>query len=232
MVDVKGDELSAMRLPKPYYDDGNGIVIYHGDARDILPHLPQVDLVLTDPPYGVDLGSKVNNSRKRIAYTMIEDDEITIQSVVGIVNMARGMAGIVVLTPGVRNLFKYPSPDHVGSFYYPAAVGCNSWGFSCWQPILFYGKDPYGGKGSRPDSYQSVEPAEKNGHPCPKPLGQWSWLMERCSLEHHIILDPFMGSGTTLRAAKDLGRKCIGVEIEEKYCEIAVKRLAQEVLPL
>ena len=217
---------------KPYYDDGNGIVIYHGDCREILPHLEPVDLVLTDPPYGVGLGSRKNNNRERIAYTQTADNDETIDGVLAVIEAALVIAKRVVLTPGVKNLLRYPPPTHIGSFYYPAASGCNPWGFSCWQPILFYGKDPYGGKGSKPDSYSSTEPAEQNGHPCPKPLGQWAWLMARTSLEDETILDPFMGSGTTLRAAKDLGRKAIGIEIEEKYCEIAAKRLAQEVLAL
>lgn len=218
-----------MSLPKPYYDE-DGITIYHGDCREIMPHLPKVDLVLTDPPYGVELGTRKNNGRERYAYTQVSDTTEIISVVLEVLLMALDKAERTVLTPGVKNLFKYPQPTHIGSFYYPAASGCNAWGFSCWQPILFYGKDPYGGKGSKPDSYQSTEAAEHNGHPCPKPYGQWSWLASRCSLDGETILDPFMGSGTTLRAAKDLGRKAIGIEIEEKYCEIAVKRLGQSVL--
>ena len=67
------------------------------------------------------------------------------------------------------------------------------------------------------------------GHPTEKPVKLFQWSINE-SRTTGTILDPFMGSGTTLRAAKDLGRKAIGIEIEEKYCEIAVKRLAQEVL--
>jgi DNA modification methylase len=68
-------------------------------------------------------------------------------------------------------------------------------------------------------------------HPTQKPLALIAWCLQFFPLAQ-TILDPFMGSGTTLRAAKDLGRKCIGIEIEEKYCEIAARRLAQEVLAL
>jgi site-specific DNA-methyltransferase (adenine-specific) len=77
-----------------------------------------------------------------------------------------------------------------------------------------------------------AETSEKNGHPCPKPLGLMRWLVARVSKPNETVLDPFMGSGTTLLAAKDMGHRAIGIEIEERYCEIAAKRLSQEVLPL
>lgn len=67
-------------------------------------------------------------------------------------------------------------------------------------------------------------------HKAQKPLELIRTLISLFSEAHELVLDPFMGSGTTLRAAKDLGRRATGIEIEEKYCEIAVKRLAQEVL--
>ena len=69
-------------------------------------------------------------------------------------------------------------------------------------------------------------------HPTQKPVSIMQWCIERSGSEAGMICDPYMGSGTTLRAAKDLGRKAIGIEISEEYCEIAAKRLAQEVLPL
>ena len=74
----------------------------------------------------------------------------------------------------------------------------------------------------------NLKKGPESEHPCPKPLSLWEELDKR--MKDGIVLDPFMGSGTTLVAAKELGRKAIGIEIEEKYCEIAVRRLAQEVL--
>jgi site-specific DNA-methyltransferase (adenine-specific) len=71
---------------------------------------------------------------------------------------------------------------------------------------------------------------EKRFHPTQKPISLMGFCINDTSAQ--TILDPFMGSGTTLRAAKDLGRKAIGIEIEEKYCEIAAKRMSQEVLNL
>lgn len=218
---------------KPYYDHA-GITIFHGDCREILPKLPKVDLVLTDPPYGVNFKGKSTKHTKRDmdGYLSISDGpEIVSDVVVPVMEICIGIARVVV-TPGTRNCFKYPEPTAIGCIFYPSGAGLGRWGFTCSQPILYYGADPYlaHGMGHRPDSFSTTANAGVTEHPCEKPIGVMRWLVVKGSLEGELILDPFMGSGTTLVAAKQLGRRAIGIEIEEKYCEIAAKRLAQSVL--
>lgn len=222
---------------KPYYDDGKGIVIYLGDCREILPSLPKVDLVLTDPPYGVsgEQNSKTMTSQKKNEYGCFVDSVEYVKNVaVPGFTVALKIANRAILTPGNRCLTLYPMPDSFGSFFQPASVGLQPWGRADSQPIFFYGKFPRDSKQipGQKLTWQLTEAPEKNGHPCPKPFSAWLGLMLLGSLDGDTILDPFMGSGTTLRAAKDLGRKAIGIEIEERYAEIAAKRLAQEVFAL
>lgn len=224
---------------KPYYEE-DGIVIYHGDCREVLPTLGPVDLVLTDPPYGVYLEAKRQKQRgggviSRDGRYSFDDTPDYISSVViPVIRDCIERARRVVLTPGTRNLWLYPPADDVGCFFSAAGTGMGRWGFTCMQPILYYGSDPYleNCEGSRPNSHGQTYPNDANqiNHPCAKPMKMWRWLTNRSSASDDTILDPFMGSGTTLRAAKDLGRKAIGIELEEKYCEIAAKRLSQGVL--
>jgi len=147
----------------------------------------------------------------------------------------------VALTPGVSNVHLYPPPSWILCWFVVAGTGRSPWGYSCWQPVLVYGRDPYlaKGLGCRPDAFatkRALRPpgyADDDGHPCPKPLDLMRWVVERVSVERaEVILDPFAGSGTTLRAAKDLGRRAVGIELEERYCEIAANRMAQEAMPL
>ena len=220
--------------PKPYYEDAKaGIRIFHGDARILLPQVSvacnhKFNLALFDPPYGVNIGI-----RSKAAYVSTDDSpKVIVPMVNDILQLCFAAATLTAITPGVRNMWLYPKPIHCGSFFYPAGAGVNEWGFTCWQPIFFYGKDPYAGKGSRPDSFESTESAPKNGHPCPKPYNQWLWLLNRTTVAGDTVIDPMCGSGTTLRCAKDMGLKCVGIDIEESYCEIAARYLQQEVLVL
>lgn len=218
-----------MGLPTPYYDDGKGIVIYHGDCREILPHMPKVDLVLTDPPYGIGENHKRNKSRGKLAqpidYGEYEWDHAPCSDEVLCLALGSADRAIVwggnyftrVLSPGPGWLVwdKINSGD-----FADCELAWTNLPQACrlfrhmWNGML-----------------RDSERETRRVHPTQKPIALMHWCLSFAP-DAQTILDPFMGSGTTLRAAKDLGRKCIGIEIEEKYCEIAVRRLQQEVLAL
>lgn len=219
---------------KPYYDDGKGIVIYHGDCREIVPTLGKFDLVLTDPPYGISgarTGVRKNKTSKgNYVSNFVDDKNYVLNVTIPIIVLCLEKSTRLVVTPGRVNMFDYPRPTHVGSYFYPASCSPSAWGLSLWQPIFFYGKDPFPCK-LLPDS-KSCNDHDKSNHPCPKPLKSWTWLLSRTSKQDESILDPFAGSGTTAVASKMLGRKCTCVELEERYCEIIVKRCQQDYLQL
>jgi len=213
---------------KPYYEHA-GITIYHGDCRDILPQLEPVDLVLTDPPYGIGLDNHdpdVKSSRPNGWKIKGDDSQLLGESV-------------------LRSLWGYP----MIVFASPK----NPW-IGDWSQYLVWWKGPAVGGGGEPSMYWKLDweliqvrnlgklngsrdssvfeywitPSDSPYHPTQKPESLIGYLIGK--VQANTVLDPFMGSGTTLRAAKDLGRRAIGIEIEEKYCEIAAKRLSQEVL--
>jgi len=194
--------------------------LYLGDCMDILPTLPKVDAVITDPPYGIGLD-----------YGIFQDTPDAIKELAPrVVELSKAIAPLVSITPGNVNHYLYPQPTWTLCWFNRAGAGSGPWGFSCWQPILCYGADPYlaSGKGRRADYIEWSEPADKNGHPCPKPaLFMQRWI-ERVS-HGNSVCDPFMGSGTTGVAAIQLGRSFIGIELEPKYFDIACKRIEQAV---
>lgn len=209
----------------PYYDEA-GVTIYHGDSREVIP-LVVADVVITDPPYGIG-----------VEYGTFEDRPANLDALIADVWPLLAPYKRIALTPGVGNLRRYPPPAWTLCWFDPGGTGSGPWGFCTWQPILVYGQDPYlvAGKGRRPDGLQMMQrgdPDRHVDHPCPKPLSLMRWLIQRVALDPaEVILDPFMGSGSTLRAAKDLGRRAIGIDVEERFCEVAAKRMAQEVLDL
>jgi DNA methylase/ParB-like nuclease domain len=180
----------------------------------------KASLCLTDPPYGIGE-----------AYASVDDTKEGLSRIVAeFLPIARGIASVVMLTPGNGNQAIYPAPDWTLAWACPAGIGRGPWGFCCWQPVLVYGKDPYlsKGMGCRPDFLSKTEGAENGlAHPCPKPIGVWSWCMERGSTDAgEIVYEPFAGSGTTLVAAEQTGRICRGIEIEPKYVAVILERLS------
>lgn len=218
---------------KPYYSD-DFVTLYHAPAT-LLDVAESCDVFLTDPPYG--LGVRAHGDAQRFGksdYGASWEDtpEYVLSTVVPIVMalVARSRAG--ALTPGIRCWDLYPKPKDVGCFWTPASVTHGPWGVNTFWPIFYYGKDWRGNRGRLPSGRLVTEAARVEGHPCPKPLKAWTWLLNKVAAPGESILDPFCGSGTTLVAAKNSGHRAIGFEIEERYCEIAARRLSQEVLDL
>jgi site-specific DNA-methyltransferase (adenine-specific) len=216
---------------KPYHQEA-GITIYHGDCREILPTLGPVDLVLTDPPYGIGWSRSVNHRRASKAHDGILGDSDTTARDEAL-EILRDTMAIVF------GSFYAPFPDRLKQvlvWQKPAdsgVVGSTTGYRRDAEPIFLTGEWPLrtvrASSVLRTDRGISAITTE-TGHPHTKPIGLVRQLIG-CT-DARTILDPFMGSGTTLRAAKDLGRQAIGIEIEERYCEIAVKRLSQGVLAL
>ena len=211
---------------EPYYDDGN-CTIYHGDCREILPSV-EADVLVTDPPYGINAdmrqANRANKQHGRAAapsrdYQITGWDQAPPTAAEFDALLAVGDQHII----WGGNHFDLPAAS--GWLVWDKETGNNGYA-DCelaWTDLpMAVRRFRFRWMGM----LQQIP--EERWHPTQKPLPVMRWAIEFTT--EGTVLDPFMGSGTTLRAAKDLGRKAIGIELEERYCEIAATRLGQEVL--
>ena len=211
---------------KPYFED-ESVTIYHGDCRELLDEMPRVDLVLTDPPYGIGVSGKRNGqtSHRAIAPTYFNDEwDMPIEQ--SLFDRVRTFAPKAIIwggnyyqTPRASGWLVWEKQLKPGNFadcelaYTTLQIAVRRFSYlwmGYWQEAGFR--------------------RQVRQHLTEKPIPLMKWCI---SLAKDVtsIIDPFMGGGTTLRAAKDLGVRAIGIEIEERYCEVAARRMAQQVLP-
>lgn len=256
-----------MSSMNPYYQEP-GITIYHGDAREILPQLPKVDLVITSPPYNAGMEYEQWGSMAEF-YTFLNE---SLDAIKGAMNQGARIAWQVIWTANGVGGFHFlgansarliterfapidtilwsATPLHELTTRTNTAWGSwNSPSHPCQRGlpgVIFVAgngtpkRQANGEHDLTPEAFKEltkglwiIRQDEWAGlAPAPYPQRLVNQLCTLYGYRNDVILDPFMGSGTTLRAAKDLGRSAVGVEICEAYCEIAAKRLAQEVLQL
>lgn len=238
----------------PYYQD-DAVTIYHGDALDVLRgwDASSIGAVVTDPPYSSGTRHEAQKSSSgamlragRFSEHPMDLDQMT---TTGFVWLLRHVARLCYpMLPEGRSLLSF-----IDWRQWPTLVGALETCNYRVQGMIVWDKGSMGlGNGFRgqhelichaskgvPDiadrgvgnvlKFRRVEPID---HPSPKPLGLLGRLISVVTEPGETVLDPFMGSGTTLRAAKNVGRMAIGIEVEERYCEVAANRLAQEVLAL
>jgi site-specific DNA-methyltransferase (adenine-specific) len=214
-----------MSIPAKRTEVIGNATLYLGDCLEILPHLPNVDAVITDPPYGVGFRGKTENDGRKStgAYESFADDDPPY--IIERVRAALSIAERGAITPGFRIMQQYPEWQDMGVFFVGGGVGLGRWGFCCAHPILYYGKRPKR-PGMWPTSYSDGRPMPSDtGHPTAKPIEWMVRLVNLASMENETVLDPFMGSGTTGVACQSMRRQFVGIEIEPKYFDIACERI-------
>ena len=215
---------------KPYYQD-DFVTLYHGDCLEVTKWL-DADVLVTDPPYGIDIESRFGKwygvqERVRKKSIIANDKNTTLRDEV--IEQWGNRPAIVF------GSWKMPRPQQTQHLLIwwkrgHAPGPTNAPFMSQHEEIYIWGQ---GFKSTSPPMRSVIETKEqratevaKIGHPTPKPVGMMELLIDRCP--PGIIADPFAGSGATLIAARNLGRKSIGVELEEKYCELIARRLSQQ----
>lgn len=215
----------------PYYEDGS-VTIYHGDCREILPELDVVvDLVLTDPPYGINYkaSSRGLPPGKFEGMLVHGDDEPfdprpLLQYGRCVIFGANYFAHL--LPPGGWVIWSKAQDNRFAHGAHSArSLAEVAWTNAHRHVALyncFWAGSPL---------YRKTERMSQL-HPTQKPVELMRYIVGRTSKVGDLVLDPYMGSGPVARACMDLGRRYVGIEIEERYCEIAARRLDQGVLDL
>lgn len=215
-------------MSAPYYQDDR-VTLYHGDCLEITEWLA-ADVLVTDPPYGIP-GGRVGShygGRPQVhpdaGWDQIDTRDAALarwgerpRAVFGTPNAA---------SPGHRGVpLIWDKGDSPG-------MGDPQWPFGPSYEVIWVGGQGWAGRrrSSILRAPRLTSDAREVGHPTPKPVVLMEAVLQYAP--PGTIADPFAGSGSTLVAAKALGRRAIGVELEEKYCEIAARRLSQEVLDL
>ena len=191
--------------------------LYLGDCREVLPTLPKVDAVITDPPYGVNFKYEGRDDSE------MEWTKLMLDMVPKMQNQATVVVMPVCAQQRIGWWYATFPPKWMMCWYKGASPTLSKIGFCDWEAHLVWGKPP------QPvhDHFtvMATTTDSGNGHPCPKPIAYSEHLVQRFAKKDKIVIDPFMGSGTTGVACMNLGRKFIGIEIEPKYFDIACRRI-------
>lgn len=234
MRDEDVTSTSTVRMT-PYYEDDN-VTLYHGDCLTLTAWL-DADVLVTDPPYGVTwtqdayrTPGRSEGDRTKAHPGIANDGDLAVRDAVlaewgdkpaivfGAINRP--------FPQGTRRVLVWKKPNDAGFFHQ------STWRMD-WEPIFVMGKWP-----QAPATESSIIPTSAGSHrqyaqgihPHAKPVDTLQRLIAKCP--PGVIADPFAGSGSSLVAAKQLGRKAVGIELDERYCEIAANRLCQDVLDL
>jgi len=174
----------------------------------------KADAVVTDPPYGIGFTYDKHNDDRNAWFELMNT----------VVPMLRSMARFVVMPScGIDRIgwwYANHAPDWMMCWYKGSPGHLSKVGFNDWEAHLVWGKPPK----QMHDYWQTKCGFDVDGHPCPKPVEYSAWLVERAAESGGYIYEPFCGSGTTLIASEQLGRKCYGIELSPAYCDVIVKR--------